>query len=212
LPEYSSDEINLRNQFAGKGFSQLEGYLNDFLNYVPLDKAHLSVYSPRLCTIILEAGPELISAFDVAVATTKLIPTWEWTDETLKPDRDRLWEKEENLKKRHQSLSFDKYYQFLNSHGLPRLDSATVEIADFNAYFMPFEKRHPYWWKTYNELKHEKYSNLKKAKLKTTLKFLGALFWLINHNMNLILRNECQSRLFKIIDKYSPRIDGLRKI
>jgi len=200
LPRYSSDEIKLRNEFACKMFNQLEGYLDDFLSYVPLDELHFNVYSLKLTTIILEAGPELMSAFDVAVASTRLIAMWEWMDPTLQTDRDKLWSREEKLKTKNRSLTFNNYCLFLNSHGGQRLDSAKVEIINFNAYFMPFEKEYPEWWKTYNLLKHEKYNNLKKATLETTLKLLGALFWLVDYNTQVNRGNRCQSHLFKAID------------
>ena len=105
MPRYSSDEITPRNEFACKMFNQMEGYLDDFLSYVPLDEIHFNVYSLKLATIILEAGPELISALDVAVAITRLIPMWEMTDPTLQPDRDELWSKEEKLKTNKRSLT-----------------------------------------------------------------------------------------------------------
>lgn len=185
-------------------FNQIEGYLDDFLSYVPLDEIHFNVYSLKLTPIILEAGPELISAFDVAVASTRLIPMWEWMDRTLRPDRDELWSKEEKLKTRKRSLTFSDYCLFLNVHGAQHLRSAKVEITDFNAYFMPFEKKYPEWWETYNQLKHEKYNNLKKATLEMALKLLGALFWLVDYNSQVIRGNRCQSHLFKAND---PRIE-----
>jgi hypothetical protein len=180
-------------------FSQLEGYLNDFLSYVPLDDNHFKVYSLRLATIIFEAGPEILSAFDVAVASTRLVPMWEWIDDTLKSDRDKLWGEEQRRKANNQSLSFKKYSQFLKIHMLPRLDTAIVEIIDFKAYFKPFENEKPEWWDTYNQLKHEKYNSHKKATLETALRILGALFWLVDNNMHMLRHDECQSRLFKTI-------------
>jgi hypothetical protein len=191
-------------------FNQLEGYLDGFLSYVPLDETHFNVYSPKLTTIILEAGPELISAFDVAVANTGLVPIWEWGDPTLQPDRDKLWTEEEKRKTKKRSLTFGDYFSFLNSHGPQRLGNAKVEITNFNAYFMPFEKKYPDWWETYNQLKHEKYNNLRKATLEITLKLLGALFWLVDYNIEVSSHDHCRSNLFKAID--GPKIETLKKL
>ena len=48
-------------------YLDLEDRMEDFLDYVPLDLAHLDVYSPKLVTIVLETGPEILSSFDLNV-------------------------------------------------------------------------------------------------------------------------------------------------
>jgi hypothetical protein len=53
-------------------FHQIEGYVNDFLNYVPIDINHLEVYSLKLITIILEIGPELMNSFELAVSESNI--------------------------------------------------------------------------------------------------------------------------------------------
>jgi hypothetical protein len=179
--------------------------MNDFLNYVPLDEMHLKVYSLKLTTIILEIGPELTSAFDIAISCTRIYPMWEEFDPELRLDREKLWKKEEDLKSHKRSLSFNDYYSFLDKHGPQKLSGATVQIRDFNFHFKPFEKANaektnPEWWNTYNQLKHDKYSNRKKATLETTLKALGALFWLVDYNSQLLSHDHFQSGIFGSVD------------
>ena len=48
-------------------YCSLEARMEDFLDYVPLDMAHLDVYSLELVSIILETGPEILSSFDLNV-------------------------------------------------------------------------------------------------------------------------------------------------
>jgi hypothetical protein len=83
MPRYSKSEIEKRNDFSQKMFSQLEGNMKDFLDYVPLDEDNLKVFSPKLITLILDAGPELISAFDIAVNCTIVQPMLEELDPEL---------------------------------------------------------------------------------------------------------------------------------
>jgi hypothetical protein len=215
LPEYTVDEMEKRTGFSHKMLHQLEGYMNDFLNYVPLDEIHLKVYSLKLTTIILEVGPELTSAFDVAVGCTRIYPMWEELDPELRPNREKLWRKEEEWRKRNKSSSFNDYYSFLNEHGAQKLSGAAVRIRDFDLYFMPFEKANgektnPEWWNTYNQLKHDKYNNRKKSTLEVALKALGALFWLIDYNSLVLGYVRFQSDIFSPV---GPRLEpSLRKL
>jgi len=201
LPEYTVNEMETRNDFSHKMLHQLEGYMKDFLNYIPLDEDHLQVYSPKLITIILEIGPELTSALEIAVGCTRIYPVWEEFDPELRSDREKLWKKEENGKKYSRSLSFNDYYSFLEKHNQQKLGEARVQLKDMGAYFKPFEKTNakktnPEWWNTYNQLKHDKYDNRKKATLEAALKSLGALFWIVDNNSQLLSHDHFQSDVF----------------
>jgi len=181
MPKYTSHEIESRVELSHKMFHQLESYVDDFLNYVPFDFCHLEVYSLKLVAVILEIGPELMSSFELAVSETN-VGVSEFFGGTARRDRDELWEKEKKLRDRKRSLTFNDYYCFLNKHGTPRLSSAIIELRGFDVHIMPFEEQSLQWWENHNLLKHDKYSNLKTATLKTTLKALSALFWLVDRN------------------------------
>jgi len=101
-------------------FHQIEGYVNDFLNYVPIDFNHLEVYSLKLITIILEIGPELVNSFELAVSESN-IGVLEFLDGSIRKDLENLWEKEKKLESRKRSLTFNDYYCFLDKHGIPKL-------------------------------------------------------------------------------------------
>lgn len=200
MPKYTYNEIVDRTMYSHKMFYHIEGYVNDFLDYVPFDYSHLEVYSLKLVTIILETGPELINSFDLAVAETNF-GIRALADPQMVQDREDLWKKERQLRSRNRSLTFNGYYGFLEKHEIPKLSTAMIKLEGSDAYTMPFEELHPKWWENYNLLKHDKYNNLKVATLRTALKASGALFWLVDRNSRMFhLEKPFSSRLFQMID------------
>lgn len=181
MPIYADEEIRRRIELSHKILHQIEGNLADFLNYIPLDYDHLEIYSLKLVAIILEMGPELLNSFELAVSETN-VGMGEWFGSEVRRDRDDLWNKEKKRRDNKSSLTFYDYYHFLNEHGSPRLSAAGVQLRDLDAYILPFEEEKPQWWETYNLLKHDKYNHLKAANLGTTLKAIGALYWLVDNN------------------------------
>jgi len=174
LSKYAWDEFERRIKFSQRMFCNMETRLKDFLDYVPLSFDHLTVYSAKLVTIILETGPEIINSFDLVSFPTRrhFVPVRDEVDSL----REKLLEKEKSLRERKQSLSFKQYSDFLNK--AISLRTRAVEIKNLDAYTIPFEKATPGWWNAHNLLKHDKYNNLKKATLLNALKSVGALFWL----------------------------------
>lgn len=181
MAKYTYDEVESRVEFSRKMFHQIEEKLDDFLNYVPFDSGHLEVYSLKLVTIILEVGPELINSFELAVCESDF-GIRKFYGEANK-DREDLLKREKELRARKKSLTFKDYYCFLVKHEIPSLSTATIQLRESKAYMMPFEQEIPIWWDScYNLLRHDKYSNLKNATLRNTLKATAALFWLIENN------------------------------
>jgi hypothetical protein len=213
MPKYSESEIEKRNAFSQRIFDQFEGNMKDFLDYVPLDEDNLKVFSPKLVTLILDVCPELISAFDIAVNCTNV---WESTYPELRDAREMLWRKEKNEREHNRSLTFNDYMDFLEKHYLSnKLSTEIVQLIELEAYFKPFELTNTSWaniewWHTYNLLKHDKYSNRKKATLVLGLKSLGALFCIVNHNSNFFLRNTLRSSIFLPIE--TRVIESFKKI
>ena len=199
------DEMKKRNAFSQKMFHQFEECMKDFRDYVPLEEDNLQVSSPKLITLILDIGPELISGFDIAVSCTCIFPVWEDLDPELRSAREMLWIKEEEGKERGRSLTFNDYVQFLEKHNAQGLSRKIVQVPDLKSYFRPFEvstatQTNLDWWNTYNQLKHDKYSNRKKATLKSALKLLGALFCIIDNNSQLLFSETLQSSIFLPVD------------
>jgi len=153
-------------------YRYLENLLEDFLDYVPLDMAHLDVYSLKLVSIIIETGHEILSSFELNVFPNRI-----GFKDDFDEARKKLLEKEKSLRKKNQSLTYTHYFDFLNKS--MNLSTKTVEIMGLNVYIQPFKEDYPEWWNVYNKLKHDKYSNLKKATMKNALKALAALTLLL---------------------------------
>jgi len=197
--KYEGDELVSRIEFSQKMFSLIEGQLNNFLEYVPLSLEHLDVYSLKLVTILLEIGPEIISCFDLATYPYTKSLREVFGDGDIARAREKLLQKEKKIRTRRQSLTFKDYYDFLSNFGYCNLKTATTLLKELNAYMCPFEELNAEWWESYNLLKHDKYSNLKKATLRNALKSLGALFWLVDYNSKKIFQ-EFHSDIFEKID------------
>jgi len=211
--KYSWDEFKSRVELSLDMFRQIEEEVNDFLAYVPLDFNHLNVYSLKLVKIMLGMGPEILSSFDLATFPACLVRVYfPRTNDEIDRVRKELFEEETDRKKKNQSLTFKHYYDFLHlasSIWTHRLKDS-IRLKDLDAYVVPFERFVPKWWQSHNLLKHDKYSSFRKATLANTLKALGALFWLAEHNSRAIGMREFHSAILSWSHKVE--IASLRKI
>lgn len=204
MSKYSTNEFRSRGELSIKMFHQIERSLVDYLDYVPLDFEHMNVYSLKLVTVILETGPEILASFDLNVFTEpRLFMVLEIDPYSI---RQQLLDKENRLRKNKKSLTFHDYWTFLDTVSPSKPKNAVVGFRDFEAYAMPFECENPEWWESYNLLRHDKYSSLKKANLKNSLKSLAGLYWLLQNISWMI--GESESSLFKVVSNTKD----LRKI
>ncbi|MCJ7630998.1 hypothetical protein MUP77_01160 [Candidatus Bathyarchaeota archaeon] len=183
MPQYSFEERASRISLSWRFYLDMENEIIDFLNYVPLVESHLEVFSPKLVTIILQAGPEIINAFNLSIGNLRqraAIEDW-FEGSELSTDLDEIWRIEADLRNNNRSLSFKRYYDFLEKHGLPKISKAEIQLRE-NASFVlnPFIEENPNWWDIYNSLKHDKYDSLSRATLFETLICLGGLYWLLD--------------------------------
>jgi len=206
--KYNYDESESRVALSLKMFNQIERYLIDFLEYVPLDFKQLDVYSLKLVTALLEIGPEIISSFDIAVFSCATKSINDLFDDGPRRNRVALLEKEKDIKPKNRSLTFKNYYSHLDSYGFSKISRASVRLIGLDAYIQPFENSKPKWWTSYNLLKHDKYDHLKMATLRTVLKASSALFWLVYNNLRMIrsYNDTPTSNLFVKIEPYE--LDG----
>lgn len=181
-------------------YLDLENQIIDFLNYIPLVESHLEVFSPKLATIILQTGPEIINAFNLSVGN--LISFSDMNDMfgegTLQNDLNALWREEAELKTNHKSLTFKKYYTFLEENSYYKPSKAQVQLKEDTSFILnPFDADIPNWWKIYNGLKHDKYENLSRATLFETLLCLAGLFWILDCCFEeLYIEDKLASRVF----------------
>jgi hypothetical protein len=213
--KYDWDQFKRRVELSLKMFHEIEIQLDDFFDYVPLEFDHLHVYSLKLVTIMLEAGPETITSFDLAAFPAFFIGQWLQTNESIEKSREELLEKEKSLRKKNKSLTFKHYYDFLDKatsfRTVHRLRDP-IQLKALDAYIVPFETARPEWWESYNLLRHDKYSSLTKANLTNTLKAVGSLFWLAEYNSRRIgmMVDEFSSSIFVI--PYKIDVASLKKL
>jgi len=138
--------------------------LEDFLEAVPLEVAHLSVWSPVLASVILEAATQL----------------------------DSLWKLQlRALGKDSSKANIIDY--FVNFGGLVAKRSLVV-WSDGGHKFLPFGawdaaplfEKDQYapipWWQAYNNLKHDRWENKREATVRNAVFAVGGLFIAIVHS------------------------------
>jgi len=200
MPQYPYDERVARTKLSWNTYLDLESELLGFLRYVPLVENHLEVFSPKLATIILQVGPEVINAFNLLAGNTFVSAKVDssFGDSTLEDELNALWQEEVNRRNNHRSLSYTQYCNFLNQYGFDKPKYAKVELIDNPSFILnPFNEQPPSWWNIYNGLKHDKYENLGKATLFEVIIGLGALFWTLDKCAEeLRIENLISSKLF----------------
>ena len=135
-----------------------------YLRYVPLDSAHYIVYSIRLADLLINIGSTIDSFLNNAIYCDCL-------DEI--PDIKKYREiKKRNMN--HHKIIFENFYN-LSSKEIFELKNYS-EIAPF--FNWREDEKSIEWWSDYNDIKHDRFLNRRKATLKTTLDALGALFLL----------------------------------
>lgn len=205
MPQYSADERKSRTNLSWNMYLDLEKEIIDFLNYVPLAESQLEVFSPKLANIILQAGPEVLNAFNLSIGNLEARAKMDKMFVSSNPsyDLDAIWREEAELRKNHKSLTFNKYYAFLEKNGYYKLSRAEVQFRENASFvFNPFNEEIPNWWKIYNGLKHDKYDNLSRATLFETLICLGGLFWTLDSCAEaLYIQDRLTSKVFLRIKK-----------
>jgi len=154
------------------------------LEYVALDRNHLSVYSTRLANLILRSGPEILRLLYLLIfyPREKLAP--------IEPETTRIMlEIQDKIENRRDT--FGDYLDMLTDLG-----NDCVRVATLEGYAVPFEieKRdghdRVFWWEDgYNALRHRAIREFEKsATLKHTLYALASL-WVLHHHLRLVLNN-----------------------
>jgi hypothetical protein len=196
--KYSPQEIEARNAFSRKVFKEIDENLTDFLNYVPIEKNHLEVYSTKLISLVLEVGPEILSTLELAMCQSAY-DIRQFQPEVMN-ELEGLLNKEREIRTKKKSLTFTDYSTFLLNHAEINLNTATVLIKESDLFALPFEEPYPEWWNSYNLLRHDKYANVKRATFRNTLKATSGLFWLIDSNSRHLNIERLESQVFQLND------------
>ncbi len=144
----------------------LEGRLLDFLQLVPPVETNLAVHSPHLAGIILEAAGLLDSVF-----------------REISPDPAPV----RGTPKRADELDIGDYEYLFSSR---------FDLSNYRSYVLvsppqvrcPFaawgREEHLPWWRIYNEIKHNRIANLRKATLDVAIEAMCALHQIISRDPN----------------------------
>ncbi len=130
-------------------FDRIESGLSDFIANVPLVSEHLSVWSPLLVTNIFDSCSQLDSLWKLRAGSAN------------------------NLKI---TDHFQTYHLKLSSEWLVLWDGDGMELHPFAAWVGRSTYTSLPWWQAYNELKHDRWKNVKQATLANAVNAAAALF------------------------------------
>lgn len=167
----------------GDAYSQhqiIEEDFIDFIKIVPIDDAkHLQVHSPVLRDIIVRSCIQielflmewLKYKYDSVSNSEKVLKEYNKTD------------KQTNLPRGSRNWNIKFYYPLIEENLL----SKNVYVRPLNKKIEPFKDwksslETPFWWKVYNEIKHNGLNNRENANLKCALSSLAAIFLLHLNN------------------------------
>ena len=138
-------------------FLALERDMDVMSRYIEFDEANFAVYSIELAHLLFAAASEV----DVVA---KLLC------QMLEPAAPRG-----NIND----------YKAVLLRALPGLPDAEIIVLRYGLTFRPWSNwsgaNNPDWWRSYNDVKHERDTNFNQATLKSSLNALGALLILIYH-------------------------------
>ncbi len=154
-----------------RSFVSLENELGEFIEFVPLEKRNQNVFSPRLGTILMSSCVQIEALF-------KSIINSPFLDREKSIAHDKLNEMRQGIARQRGNLA--QYREVLEPCLL--LSKRKVTIREFpKVYkvvspFRLFEKmKAPTWWKSYTQVKHSFYENIREATLRRTITAVAAL-------------------------------------
>jgi hypothetical protein len=166
-------EPDFKNGGFWEFYKDLERQFEEFLTYVPYTEGNEETYSFRLANLLLSIGAHIDSAL-------KEIAKY--------PDFQSKYPKMLNPigkdgKTRYPTIK--DYYPISEEYKLPQ-QVAVFKCLPSRQNVLPFEKylrksgkgNTPYWWKHYNNVKHNVNENFKDAKLETVRDALAGAFLL----------------------------------
>lgn len=185
-----------RRHFAYTEYHRLKKDFLDFVEYVPLAKKNLTVFSPKLSSLITDVCEQILDCLEIWVAAPR---------ETVKhlggaiilkdidafeTEQTQFLVKMERRREIHKSMSYPALYEFIKKHSAfygtlcysVGDDIFVVELQEFIHPFTTARRYVPRWWYVYNSLKHHKYEAREKANLRAALHCLASLYRLVTYD------------------------------
>jgi hypothetical protein len=190
------NEFEERRHTAYTEYGRLKGVFVDFIGYVPLARKNLTVFSPRLASLITDVCEQILDCLEIWVSAPretikhlggtlilKSINTFEF-------EQKQFLIKMEERKRQHKSMTLPSLLDFIKRHHNfygTLCDSVgdrvfVIEFQDFIHPFTTARRRGARWWYVYNSLKHDKYRFREKATLRVALHCLAALYRLATYD------------------------------
>ncbi|UZE92482.1 MAG: hypothetical protein IB616_01330 [Methanosarcinales archaeon] len=162
----------MTNQFnphlAWEAYVSIEEDFRKFIYYVPLEREHFDVWSLYLGDLMLRVGSTVDSFFRNALYSP------------IMDSADNIKEIQEIRKKHPDNINISDYRTIFEP--FYQLSSESVHVLRTKDNVQPFSKfasgKSPNWWGAYNNIKHDRFSNMKEATLGATLTALAGLFLL----------------------------------
>lgn len=172
-------EDNFTNGIFWELYKDLEHQFEEFLEYVPYFEGNEATYSPKLLNLILGIGGHIDSVFKEMARYPRFASN--------EPCRKILRKLEEGglrtqsgkppepipmklcLEAFEAEYRLSKKYVVFKRHRLPHI------IIPFRTWS---SKRVPEWWNTYNSLKHDVGTNIRRANLNNAMETLAGAFLL----------------------------------
>lgn len=149
-------------------FLELERRLQTFVSVVTFKSDHLKVHSPFLAGLLLDAGSLSESIFKSAMDNPRYngVPNIA----AIRAKRYATTTAYYNISDSRTVFRSDQLYH-KRAWYLPRSDRSLPWAA-----WMKSTAVHPKWWKSYNNVKHDRFGHMKQAKLGTVMHALGGTF------------------------------------
>ena len=176
-------------------YLELEQQFLDFIKYVPLSDEHFNIWSPKLANLSLSICSTIDSFFQYSILfidenKDKLYDLEKYAEnitpshvESINSNNSNIGiyrEVFENVKETKRTRTIT----YLNDISLSNkiVYTKNVGIDSPEMWIIPFfnfgNGKSPNWWYSYTDLKHDKYNEIKKTTLYTTLNALAGLFLL----------------------------------
>jgi len=156
--------------YSWAAYKAIEEDMMRVIEYIPLETRQYDVYSFKLTDIIIRSCSHIDSLFKDILRNRDL---------SDHPNQQKITKVKESLTK-NQMIKISDYIEIFAEY----LNLAPVEVIirrnnDRRRPFKEFENpsdKTPTWWRAYNDLKHDFYSNIDQGTLENALASLSALF------------------------------------
>ena len=165
-------------------YNKLEREFIETTSYVALETCHKDVWSEKYGELLIKIGSAVGSFFDLLVDSKSLDnekTVKKLRVKILKEKKKREQKQKEGKKKSEWSPNITDFREAFN----PVFDLQSVEVeASYGLTyygklqpFKGFEKSAPFWWDSYNKVKHQFFEKIEeKANLEHTINALASLF------------------------------------